>query len=238
MHQKVAQSQPPSPELLVWDLPLRLVHWAIALCFAGSWITAEAGFEWTELHFRLGYTTLGLVLFRVVWGFVGPTHARFLNFVRGPAAILSYLRGTSSASVTQSYPGHNPLGALSVLALLTALLFQATSGLFISDDIFYAGPYNPVVSSATAGQLANLHHLNFRLLQCLVALHLLAIGWYYWRRKQNLVKPMLTGRKRIPHAAAIQHSQLVKALCVAAAVVAFVAWLLLTAPPAPIADYY
>ena len=213
---------------LVWDWPTRLVHWLLALGFAGSWLTAELGFDWTEVHFALGYTTLGLVAFRLVWGLIGPQHARFTGFLRGPGAILSYLRGEQEPPV-----GHNPLGALAVVALLFCMGLQATTGLFISDDIFFAGPYNPAVSGDTAGWLAGIHDTNFHVLQALVLLHLLALIWHRWRG-ERLVGPMITGRKTLPvnqQGLAIPHSMTLRALILAAIVAAGVYALLAYAPP-------
>ena len=190
---------------LVWDWPTRVVHWLLALGFAGSWLTAELGFEWTEVHFYLGYTTLGLVSFRLVWGFIGPRHARFAHFVRSPATVLRYLRGEHPAGV-----GHNPLGALAVIALLLCMGLQAGTGLFISDDIFYAGPYNGAVSGATAGWLAGIHDTNFHVLQALVALHLCAIA-FYTLRGHGLITPMITGSSRFTAGAAGSEHQWIDA---------------------------
>jgi cytochrome b len=229
---------------LIWDLPTRLVHWAIALSFVGSWVTAEAGFDWTETHFRFGYCTLGLVLFRVLWGLVGPTHARFASFVKGPRPVwqhIQHLWQPPKPEEEPEAPGHNALGGWAVLLLLLSLAVQAGTGLFLTDDIFYAGPYNPVVSADTASWLAGIHHWNFRLLQGLVALHLLAIAWYQLRLKQNLVVPMLSGKKsgqRVAATAAIESSALWRALCIAV-LVGLGIWLLLSLAPEPIVvDYF
>jgi len=235
----IAHKNRPTEGVLVWDLPLRLVHWALLVCFVGSWLTAELGFDWTQTHFRFGYATLGLVSFRVVWGFVGPTHARFAQFVKGPRAVWHHMRQLPQANSTSSI-GHNPLGALAVVALLLALLMQAGTGLFISDDIFYAGPYNPAVSADTASFLAKIHHWNFRWLQLLVALHVLAIAWYYFRQGDNLVLPMLNGRKPIGQSSSgqgINHSRVLVALIVALLVALSVWWLLSNAPVPQYEDF-
>lgn len=229
---------------LIWDFPTRLVHWAIALSFVGSWVTAEAGFDWTETHFRFGYCTLGLILFRVLWGVVGPTHARFSSFVKGPRQVwhhVQHLWQPPNPEDAREAPGHNALGGWAVLLLLLSLAVQAGTGLFLTDDIFYAGPYNPVVSGDTASWLAGIHHWNFRLLLGLVAVHLLAIVWYQFRLKQNLVVPMLTGKKsaqRVAATAAIESSALWRALCIAM-LVGLSLWLLLSLAPEPIVvDYF
>ena len=237
----MAEQEPQLEHRLIWDLPTRLVHWAIALCFAGSWITAEAGLEWTQVHFRFGYCTLGFILFRLLWGLVGTTHARFSSFLRGPRAVWLHVQHLWRAPDEPEAPGHNALGGWAALLLLSSLGVQAASGLFLNDDILYAGPYNPSVSTYTAGWLASVHHWNFRLLQALVATHLLAICWYQWRLRQNLLLPMLNGKKsaqRVPAQAAIPSSALLRALLVALVAVGAV-WLMLTlAPEPPVPDYY
>jgi cytochrome b len=225
---------------LIWDLPTRGFHWALVICLTGSWVTAELGFEWTETHFILGYTSLGLIVFRIIWGFIGPAHARFSAFLRGPASVMASARQLTNRNPS-SYVGHNPIGGWSTLLFLIVVAVQATTGLFISDDIFYAGPYNGVVSSSTAGELAGIHHLNFNLLQGLVVVHLAAIFWYQWGKRTNLIAPMVSGYKQLsPDEArqAIPHLYvwrgLLLGLITAAAITALVQ---LAPPPAPI-DFY
>ena len=111
---------------LVWDLPVRIAHWLFVLCVAGSWLTHQAGVQWFGWHRRFGYATLVLVSFRIVWGFVGTRHSRFGSFLRGPRAIAGYVRSLKTGAATT--PGHNPLGALSVVAFLVVLLVQAATG--------------------------------------------------------------------------------------------------------------
>ena len=132
-----------------------------------------------------------------MWGFVGPTHARFANFLVGPGTFLRDLPRLLEAAPSTS-AGHSSAGGWAVLLMLTLVAVQAGTGLFLTDDIFYAGPYNSVVSSSTAGSLANVHHLNFNLLQAVVALHLFAIGWYRWRKRTPLTAAMLHGHKQLP----------------------------------------
>ena len=214
----------------MWDFPTRAFHWLLTLSLLGSWITAEAGFEWTETHFLFGYCSLGLIAFRIIWGFVGTRYSRFRNFIKGPAAVWD----TGRKLFTRNPPdevGHNPLGGWSVMIMLLLVGVQATTGLFISDDIFYAGPYNAVVSSSTAGSLAAIHHTNFVLLQIAVATHLAAIIWYRLRKKAVLVTPMVTGKKMVPNNAAIASSKPVRALIITALVIMFVTLLVQLAPP-------
>jgi cytochrome b len=176
----------------VWDLPIRLFHWALVLCVVAAFITAKMGGKLMLWHGRLGLVILGLLVFRLAWGFLGSTYARFAQFVRGPSAIRAYLRGTWQGQ------GHNPLGALSVLALLGALSLQAATGLFANDDIAYEGHLYALVDNALSTRITGLHHLLEKLLLLLVAAHLGAIAFYAHVKKHNLVRPMVTGHTEGP----------------------------------------
>jgi cytochrome b len=226
-------SDPPTTRL-VWDLPLRLFHWLLVLSLAASWATAKAGFDWRPLHMRLGYFTLGLVLFRLVWGFIGPRHARFSSFLAGPAGVLRYVRGMTAGTLIAQSAGHNPLGALMVIGMLALLGLQTATGLFTSDDIVYAGPYNGAVSDALAKRLGHLHHLTFNLILAAVGLHVLAILFYTFAKKQRLVPAMFSGHKPATVVAAqeaIDSSQLLKACLIASLSAGLVYWLVSAAPP-------
>lgn len=171
----------------VWDIPTRLFHWLLVVCVIGAFVTAKVGGNAMIWHGRLGLAIVGLLTFRLVWGFVGSTYARFASFVCGPGAILAYLRGAWQG------PGHNPLGALSVLGLLGILTAQAATGLFANDDIAFEGYLVPLVGSELSGRITGIHHLLEKLLMLLVALHIGAIAFYARVKKHNLVRPMLTG---------------------------------------------
>lgn len=179
----------------VWDLPTRLFHWAFAACAIGAYVCVKLGGLYMDWHVRLGLAALGLVVFRIVWGFIGPHHARFFNFVRGPRAVVAYLRGAATRG------GHNPLGALSVLAMLLAFGVQAATGLFISDDIMVQGPLFGRVDESTSNLMAWVHHTNEWIMIALVALHLAAIIWYALVRRQRLVGAMITGYMPAGHLA-------------------------------------
>jgi cytochrome b len=179
---------------LVWDWPLRVFHWLLVICVAGAWATHYAGLEWFDWHRRLGYATLVLVAFRIVWGFVGTRYARFGSFVRGPRDIFEYLANLRASATNPA--GHNPLGALSVIAFLVVLVIQAATGLFANDEIANAGPFFGWVSQETSNQLTAIHHLNSNVLLGLIALHLLAVAYYDIVRKSGLTKTILTGRKQ------------------------------------------
>lgn len=218
---------------LVWDLPLRLFHWLLVLSLGGLWATGEAGFDYMEWHIYLGYFTAGLIVFRVIWGFVGPRNARFSNFLGGPSRIWRYAKGLAAGTMIQT-AGHNPLGGLSVILMLLLVGFQVFTGLFATDDILYTGPYNGAVSSDTANKLTSWHHLNFNIILAAVALHILAIAFYFLVKKQNLIAAMFHGRKpasHVPEHEAITTSEVVKAVIVIVISAGLVYWLISAAPP-------
>lgn len=171
----------------VWDLPTRLFHWSLVVLVVAAFVTAKVGGNAMVWHGRIGLAIIGLLVFRIVWGFVGSTYARFLQFVRGPGAIRAYLRGEWNEL------GHNPLGALSVLALLGILTIQATTGLFSNDDIAFEGYLVPLIGMEASTSLTGIHHLLEKILMALVALHVGSIVFYARVKKHNLVKPMLSG---------------------------------------------
>jgi cytochrome b len=185
-------------EIRVWDLPVRLFHWALVVLLGVSWWSAAQGhMDW---HMRSGYALLTLVLFRIVWGFVGSTHARFGDFVRGPRALIAHLR-TLASGHSPVYAGHNPLGGIGVVLMLAAVLVQAATGLFASDDILVEGPLYRYVSGATSEWLTSVHRSNFDALLVLAAIHVAAVAFYRLFKRQGLTGPMLTGRKRLPRTA-------------------------------------
>lgn len=216
--------------ILVWDLPTRLFHWLIVLGVLGSWLTAEVfprfDFHWHKL---IGYTLLGLILFRLIWGFVGGRYSRFLGFVRGPGAVLAYLRSMGRRDLP-AHAGHNPLGALSVLALLASLLVQALTGLCVDDGVLAAGPLAPLVDGATRGLAGLIHSVNFNILLALIALHLCAIAYYAIWRRQNLVRPMVTGHAAGDPADAGSSPPLWRSLLVAAVAAGLVLLVVLGLP--------
>jgi cytochrome b len=213
---------------LVWDLPTRVFHWLLVLSIIGSYTTAKL--DLMPWHMRLGELTIGMLIFRVLWGLVGPRHARFSNFIKGPGSVLQYLKGGIKSV------GHNPLGAGMVVLMLLLLAVQATTGLFSTDDIAYVGPYNPSVSHALAEQLTGIHHKNFNIILAAIVLHLCAIAYYTFVKKERLVPAMFHGQKPaedVPAQEAIPSSQLWKALILIAVTGGCVYWLLHAAPPPP-----
>lgn len=176
-----------TPIVRVWDLPVRLFHWAIVLLIPALWWTAEN--DRLDLHILLGEVMLGLILFRLLWGVLGSSTARFASFVKGPVAVLRYLRGGGRAF------GHNPAGGWSVVAMLLVLVTQIGLGLFaIEEDALYEGPLSHLVSYETARVLADRHEMMFNVLLALIALHVLAVLYYLLVKRDNLVTPMVTGR--------------------------------------------
>lgn len=182
----------PARPVAVWDLPVRLVHWLIVLLVPFSWWTAEE--EMMAWHYRSGLAILGLLVFRLVWGVIGSSTARFSSFVRGPRTILDYVRGRAEFVL-----GHNPLGALSVLALLAMLCVQVGLGLFAADeDGLESGPLAHLIDGDTAEEVAELHETSFDVLKILILLHVAAILYHLLVRRKNIVAPMVTGRTPAP----------------------------------------
>jgi len=181
----------------VWDLPVRLFHWSLVLLVAFQFTSGYTGGNVMRWHMLGGYAILALVLFRVSWGFVGSAHARFASFLAGPRAALVFgKRLLAPGAAPQA--GHNPLGGWMVVALLVVLAVQAGTGLFANDDIATEGPLAVLVSKAMSDRLTGIHHLNHDVLLALVALHIAAV-LYHWRvKKEDLIRAMFTGVKRLP----------------------------------------
>lgn len=180
----------------IWDPLLRLFHWALAASVIGAWALGHFGPNQMTLHFYLGYTVIGLLLFRLVWGVIGPANARFATFIKGPGAVWRYIRSLPSR---EAHPvdGHNPLGALSVLALLTALALQVATGLFVDpEDYINVGPLAETVSTAWNRFALGWHHRLGVVVLALVVLHLGAIVFYRFWKGEDLVTPMITGRRK------------------------------------------
>ncbi len=181
----------------VWDVPTRLFHWSLVLLVAANIYTGNVGgLREMDLHKLSGYAILALVLFRLVWGFVGSRHSRFADFVRGPGEVIGYARSLFGKA-HRSFVGHNPMGAWSVMAMLASLLLQAITGLFARDDILTEGPLVRYVSKETSRTLSAIHELNATVLYVLIGTHLAAVLGYLVFRKDNLIRPMLTGRKAV-----------------------------------------
>lgn len=184
----------------VWDLPTRLFHWTLALCVAALVVTGHVGGAVMPWHARLGYAALTLLLFRLGWGLVGGRWSRFSSFLYSPGNLIAHLRG-------QAHPdhlvGHNPIGALSVLAMLALLLVQAATGLVGDDEIAFTGPLNRFIDSAKALAATWYHkRIGQWLIVALVVLHVCAVLFYLWKKQDNLIQPMLDGDKLMARPAA------------------------------------
>ena len=176
----------------VWDLPTRIFHWLLVVCIAGALVTGQIGGNAIDWHARIGVALIGLIVFRLIWGIVGSTHSRFGSFLPTPKAVRAYLRGEWRGV------GHNPLGALSVLALLALIAVQLASGVLANDDIAFNGPLFHLISKEWSDAITGLHRSNSTLLIALIALHLAAIAFYGHVKKDKLIKPMITGWKEVP----------------------------------------
>lgn len=184
--------QPATHRIELWDWPLRVFHWSLVLAVSIALVTGKVGGDWMAVHGQAGITIVGLLAFRIVWGLLGSTHARFSSFVPTPHAIFRYIKGVWFGV------GHNPLGALSVIALLTVLAFQAVSGLVANDDIAYTGPLISLMDEDLSHQLTGWHKLVANGIFILVGLHIVAIAAYRILKKTNLIGPMITGKKAVP----------------------------------------
>ncbi|WP_035713195.1 cytochrome b/b6 domain-containing protein [Azorhizobium doebereinerae] len=212
----------PSRWVKVWDAPTRLFHWSLVLLVAGAYATAELGLiDW---HFRVGYAILALLLFRLAWGFLGSDTARFARFLASPLEALRHL-----AHFTRRGPdteiGHNAAGGWMVLVMLALLLFQAGSGLFSNDEVMAEGPLAKFVGSAWSDRISGWHVFNFNLILALVGLHVLAVLAYAAVKRHDLVRPMVTGMKRLPAglpAPRMASAALAAGLFLAAAAIAWV----------------
>jgi cytochrome b len=187
----------PLRTLRVWDLPVRLFHWALVVLVLVSFTTAQIGGNAMQYHEWSGLTILTLVLFRVLWGFAGSTYARFGAFLRGPRSALDYAC-TLLCGRPAFHAGHNPLGGWMILLLLASLLVQAGTGLFANDDIMIEGPLVKHVSKETSDVLTRIHHFNFNVLAALVTVHMGAALYYLRAKRENLILPLVTGRKQVP----------------------------------------
>jgi cytochrome b len=188
-------SERPPRIIMVWDFPTRLIHWLLVIFVIISFLTGNIGGNTMQYHEWSGFTILTLLLFRIVWGFVGSRESRFMTFIRGPSAVVRYAT-TLLRSDSTRHIGHNPLGGWSIIAMLFALLVQAGTGLFANDDIVTEGPLFDWVSKVTSDWLTRIHKLNQEVIIALVSIHVLAVLFYLFFKRENLVKPMITGVKQ------------------------------------------
>ncbi|MEX1147603.1 MAG: cytochrome b/b6 domain-containing protein [Sphingomonadales bacterium] len=182
------------PRIRLWDIPTRLFHWSLVILFGVSFYTGENGPM--DIHQISGITILVLVLFRILWGLVGSTTARFASFLRGPGAVFGYVRALLRRDPPHT-AGHNPLGGWVVMAMLVLVGAQASLGLFANDDLFFEGPLAWMVDGDTSTRLTDLHHDLFGIILIVVIVHIVAVVGYLVLLRENLIGPMVTGRKAV-----------------------------------------
>lgn len=184
-----------SNPIIVWDLPTRLFHWILVVLIVLQYASGEFGIVPMEWHYWMGYATLALILFRVLWGFVGSRTSRFADFVRGPRTLVRYASDVLHGRSDVQPIGHNPLGGWSVVLMLACIAVQTVSGLFSSDDLTETGPLAGRVSDATVELMTRIHHFNRYVLVVLIVLHVGAVVLHWAIRKDNLIGSMLHGRR-------------------------------------------
>lgn len=217
-------TETPKVRAKLWDGPTRIVHWALVILIGFAWWCVKA--NQTEWHLWAGYGILGLIIFRLIWGFAGSASARFASFVKGPAATLAYAKTLSKRSAKDA-AGHNPLGGWSVVAILAAILSQVVTGLFAVDvDGLESGPLSDRVSFETGRLFSKWHDLSFTAIKLLVVLHLSAIAFYALYKRANLITPMITGYKSFETDPKLRFAPLWRAALVAGAAAAVTWWVM------------
>ncbi|MBD3647223.1 MAG: cytochrome b/b6 domain-containing protein [Pseudomonadales bacterium] len=199
-------------KIVVWDLPVRLFHWALVILVCFSFYSGlTGGLTLMDYHMLSGYTILTLLVFRVGWGLIGTRWARFSSFLYSPRKLIDTARHLFSRE-TEPYIGHNPLGGLSVLAMILALLVQAITGLFANDDILVEGPLRHLVSESTSNWLTEVHEINLWVIVALAILHMSAVLLYEFHKGQRLIFSMITGRKFVADDATGVNNRIIPAL--------------------------
>lgn len=224
-------------QVMIWDLPTRLFHWLLVLTFSACFTFSKLGGDFLQWHLWSGYVLLGLMTFRIVWGLVGTHYAKFKNF----PLRLSQIRLAAHefgnkvpASASINHLGHNPIGSLMVVFFIVAILLQAISGLFMDDEIFTRGPYAGHFGSAFDGVMAFIHHNLINVILVAIALHISAVFYYLKRKGQNLIRPMVSGRKQVAEIKGvvfIKSSRLIRAVLIVIAVSVFIYWLVVLNAP-------
>lgn len=203
--------------VLIWDMPVRVFHWLAVFCFAGAYLTAE-GERWRLLHVTLGYTLAGLVVFRLLWGIIGTRYALFSNFVHGPAAVVRYTKSILRGQ-PEHHTGHNPAGALAIVALLSLALFVTASGW---------ATYNELAGDS----LEEVHEATANIMLAIVAIHVAGVTLGSWIHKENLVRAMISGRKSAEPKEGIRSAWHTVGSVMLVVVLAFWVWQWQTAPAA------
>lgn len=217
-------------KLFVWDLPVRLFHWSLVISLVAAWYTSDGARGLIDWHLKIGYFILGLIIFRIIWGVLGTKYAKFSQFIPNKKALLNYLKNFRQEKAYNTV-GHNPLGGLMVVFMLTLILSQAISGLFMNDDIFTSGPYYGSVSSSIQSTMSLVHRNAFDIIIGVSVLHISAAFYYLLVKKANLIVPMITGYKKGAIDKGIKSSKLLLAVTIIIIVAAFLYWLLVLNVP-------
>ena len=215
-----------------WDLPTRIFHWTLAALVIFSFTTGKVGGGWMEWHLKSGYAILTLLAFRLAWGIAGSRTARFTHFLRGPRAALAYARETIGGRHPYT-EGHNPMGGWMVMFMLAALCLQAATGLFADDEIATQGPLAAKVSNALVARMTTIHKYNEWVIVGAVVLHTIAVATYQWGLKVDLIRPMVSGWKRVPadlRTVESPRASSVLAVVIAGVAAALVYWLVVVYP--------
>ena len=175
----------------MWDIFIRFFHWLLVICFIGAYYSAE--FDNIETHALWGIAIFCLLIFRILWGIIGSQTARFSHFITTPRHIVNYITTLKNPNTKPSF-GHNPLGGISVIAMLSIFLIQTITGLFSNDDIIFYAPFSSLVSEKTSSMLTNWHKINFNIILFLIITHISAILFYNFYKKNDLITPMITGK--------------------------------------------
>lgn len=182
----------------IWDLPTRLFHWGLVICFAVSWGSAELFDNAMQIHFYAGYTLLILLVFRVLWGIIGSSTARFSQFLSSWQPTLAYARTLFKPRPNDSL-GHNPVGGWAVIIMLAVLAMQVVTGLFSNNDLLDSGPLAHYISKDLSDSISGIHHEMFDYLLAIIGIHIAAIFFYRYFKHSNLITAMVTGYKTLPN---------------------------------------
>lgn len=226
-------------KLFVWDLPVRLFHWLLVISLLSAWYTSDGERGLIDYHLKIGYFILGLIIFRILWGLFGTHYAKFSQFLPTKTKLISYLQ-KSNQEKGYTTIGHNPLGGLMVVFMLSLILSQAVSGLFMNDDVFTTGPYYDSANSSVKKVMSFIHHNVFDVILIVSVLHIGAILYYLFAKKINLIVPMITGYKlsNKDNSHGIKSSKLLLFIILVLVVAVFLYWLLVLNIPVEEEFYY
>ena len=224
----------------IWDLPVRVFHWSLVILFIAAYVTNYLGPSYFSYHLWCGYAVIVLVSFRIVWGLVGTYHARFINFLRDPFSTAKYAFSVFRKK-DEHHLGHNPLGAVMVIILLVAILLQAITGLFTNDEIFNLGPLYAYVSDELSLELTSVHRQLFYWILGAIGLHIAAVLFHVFFKRDNIIKAMFTGEKDVHDAKdikPIKSSRIWLAIIIIVVLAIALAWVISTAPEAVVDPGY